>query len=181
MSEAMSEEIYGTFAGNVDQANVQRIFTGMSAAMANGVKTVHLLFHSSGGFVGDGVALYNYFCSLPIDLTLYNAGNVASIATVAFLGAKKRKVSAHATFMIHRTMRQELTTAARLKVAAEALLIDDTRTEAILRAHITLSDERWKELDYHDVVFSADEAVDVGLADDIAEFSPPPGTQVYNI
>src|SRR5207249_2269497 len=40
----------------------------------------------------------------PVELTAYNSGTVASGAVIAFLGAKKRKASASATFMLHRTM-----------------------------------------------------------------------------
>lgn len=173
--------IYGTFCAEINQQNVEKILRTMSAAMANRVTHVHLLFQSSGGFVGDGVALYNFFRSLPVDLTLYNVGTVASVATIAYLGAKKRKASAHAAFMIHRTMRQELTTARRLEGAAQSLRLDDQRTEAILRAHVRLPVEKWNEVDYHDLTFSAQDAVKFGIAQEICEFAPPTVTDVFSI
>lgn len=64
---------------------------------------MHAVFQSTGGGIGDGICLYNVFKALSIDLTLYNTGHVASIAVLAYLGAKHRKVSRHAAFMIHRT------------------------------------------------------------------------------
>jgi hypothetical protein len=96
-------EIYGVFCGNVDQASVARIMSGMATAINNRVPRLHLLFQSSGGLVGDGVCLYNFLKALPIPLTIYNVGSVSSIAALAYLGAEERKVSAHATFMLHRT------------------------------------------------------------------------------
>src|ERR1700737_2724923 len=93
---------YATFAGPIDQQSVQRFFTSIAAGSANKIEHIHILFQSFGGAVADGICLYNFFRALPIDLTLYNGGNVSSAATIAFLGAKGRKVTANATFMIHR-------------------------------------------------------------------------------
>lgn len=181
-TEKPLNEVYLTFVGSIDNAAAHRITQGMSTAMINGVDHVHLLFQSFGGAVGDGVFLYNYFLALPIGLTLYNLGKIESIATIAFLGAKKRKVSTHATFMIHRTViTQERATARRLESTTKSLLLDDERTEAILKNHLKMPEDRWKELEYHDVNFSATEAVEVGLADEVAEFAPPPRTQIFDL
>lgn len=150
--------------------------------MSGGVKHVHLLFHSIGGFPSDGILLYNYFTALPIELTLYNAGSVESAATVAYLGAKNRKVSANAAFMIHKTaVSPQFATASKLKAATQSLVLDDERTEAILREHLKLSDDHWKHHEHHNVWFSADEAVAVGLAHGVASFFPPKGTRIFNI
>jgi len=150
--------------------------------MGSKVTHLHVLFQSSGGYVGDGVCLYNFFQSLQFDLTLYNVGSVQSIATLAYLGAKKRKTSAQATFMIHRSYNvPQATTSARLQSVAQSLSLDDQRTEAILKKHITLSNKQWAEFNYHDLVFSGTDAVQIGMADEIGEFCPPTGTQVFNI
>src|SRR5258705_3504620 len=101
--------------------------------------------HSTGGNLADGVALYNYFKSLPIELNFYNGGSIASIATIVFLGAKNRYAGANATFVIHQTHSpRELpaTKANRLRALADAYDIDDARTRDILKAHLTLADER---------------------------------------
>lgn len=98
-------EVYASLVGRIDEASVQRITQNLSpgtAPTAN-ISRLHVLFQSSGGIVGDGVFLYNYFRSFPIELIFYNSGTIASIGVVAFLGAQGRKASASATFMIHRT------------------------------------------------------------------------------
>lgn len=175
-------QVYTTFVGNIDQAAVQRFFIGMATVMATPITDVHVLFQSTGGFIGDGVCLYNYFQSLPFTLTLYNAGSVQSIATIAYLGAKKRKVSTYATFMIHRSYNfPQAATATRLESITHSVRLDDQRTEAILRKHIRLTDAQWNDLDHHDLVFSAEEAIKIGLADEITDFAPPKGTRIYNI
>ena len=177
-------EVYCIFCGIIDQAAVQRIFQTLVTATnpANNVKHIHLLFQSSGGNVGDGVCLYNFFKSLPVDLTLYNAGSVSSIAVIAYLGAEKRKTSTRATFVIHRShVSPQFATATRLQSFAESLTVEDQRTESILREHIKLPDEKWSDFTNQELFFSGEEAVKIGLADEVGEFSPPKGTQIFNI
>jgi len=175
-------EVYGIFSGPIDQAGSQRLINSLTTASANNVKNVHLMFQSQGGGIGEGICLHNLFQTLPFELTLYNSGSVASIAVVAYLGAKRKKVGAYASFMIHRT--QTTTTAANtqtVKAFAESAVLFDKNTEAILRKHINMPDEKWAHFDHNDLWFSAEEAVAYGIADGIAEFSPPTGTRLYTL
>lgn len=175
-------DAYAVFAGSIDQAAVQRIFNSLTSAMAGNITHVHLLFQSTGGFVGDGVCLYNFFKAFPIPLTLYNVGSVQSIATLAFLGANKRKTSAHATFMMHRSHSSpQMATAASLDSIANGLRMDDERTEAILRNCLTIPNDKWDSHKYSDIWFTSKEAVQVGIASEIGEFSPPAGSRIYNV
>jgi ATP-dependent Clp protease protease subunit len=181
-SPILPPEVYAVFCDGINPESAKRIFNGMTTAMANKVAKIHLLFQSNGGFVGDGIALYNFFRTLPLDLTIYNVGQVSSVAVVAYLGAKRRKTGAHTMFMMHRTKSAGIpATATELKGIAKSLTIDDERIETILAEHITLSNGRWSDLDDHDFYFSGEEAVKMGIAHEIGEFAPPPGTQVYNI
>jgi len=178
----LPSEIYAVFNGPLDQETVTRIFNGLTAASTNGVKQFHLLFQSQGGGIAESITLFNLFRALPFELTLYNTGTVASGATLAYLGAKKRKASAHALFMIHRT--QTTTQCANtqaIKSLADSAVINDQRMEAILRQHITMPSEKWFQLDYRDILFTAEEAVKAGIADEIGEFSPPSGSRLFNV
>lgn len=175
-------EIYAVFCGPIEQATLARIMVGITTAIANSVPRVHLLFQSSGGLVGDGVCLYNFFKSLTLPLTLYNVGAVSSIAALAYLGAEERKVSAHATFMLHRThISPQAAGAERLQAIAKGVMLDDERTESILRARIKLSDDQWTEHRHQELWFSAQEAVDAGIATSIGDFAPPKGSRLYAV
>lgn len=179
------EVVYATFAGQLDQNStgaVGRLFNGLTTATQKGVKAVHLLFQTTGGTVTDGICLYNFFRTLPIGLSIYNAGGVSSIGVIAYLGASRRYTSAHATFMVHRSYFSPVAANSdRLKALAEALVLDDQRTEAILKANIKLSPEKWAIHEHQDLYLSADDAVVSGLAHDIAEFAPPKDSQLYNL
>lgn len=180
-----SREVYGVFCGSIDADAVRRIFENLVVATnptAN-IRKVHLLFQSNGGLVGDGVALYNFFKRFPLDLTLYNAGSIFSIAVIAYLGANNRKTSARASFGIHRSIASpQAASAASLQDLAETLTIDDQRTQSIFRDHLTLSKKQWSVLSNgRDLTFSGEDAIKTGLAHELGEFSPPPGAQLFNV
>jgi ATP-dependent Clp protease protease subunit len=180
--QSASVDVYAAFVGAIDQATVQRIFSGLGSVMANKMQRVHLLFQSTGGTVADGVCLYNFLHRLPIEICLYNVGTVASIGALAFLGAKVRNASASATFMLHRTQISPTgATAERLQAITKNVALDDQRTEAILRYHLKMPDDLWEVHKTADLWLSAEEAVKYGLATKIAEFAPPFGSQVFNV
>jgi ATP-dependent Clp protease protease subunit len=180
---SLPSELYASFTGAINADALQRITKGFDIAMTQKVQHVHLFFQSTGGWVNDGVAMYNYFKALPLELTVYNPGVVSSIAVVAYLGARHRKTSAHAVFMIHRTQCNfpQGIPASRAQTMIDAAILDDQRTEAILKERLALPAEKWAHFKHDDLHFSATEAVEYGIADEIADFSPPSNGQIYNI
>jgi ATP-dependent Clp protease, protease subunit len=175
-------EVYTIFAGVIDQPAVQRIFSGIAAASNNSVDHIHLMIQSAGGNIGDGVCLYNLFRNLNIGLTTYNCGQISSIATLAYLGAKERKTSAHATFMMHRSYANPMgANSDRLQTVAQSLVMDDERTEAIFREVIKLADDQWASHKYSELWFTAADAVKCKLATEIGEFSPPIGQKIFTL
>jgi ATP-dependent Clp protease protease subunit len=176
------EEVYVVFCDQINAETVKKLAVSSSYASQNNIRHIHLMFQSTGGFVGDGVFLYNLFRAVPIDLTIYNCGSVSSIAAVAFLGAGKRKASAGATFMIHRTtVSPQAAPAARLHAITKSIVSDDDRTETILRSHVNLTDDEWNTLDKAELWFSAEEALAKGFIDEIADFCPPKGSKLFTV
>jgi ATP-dependent Clp protease protease subunit len=174
--------VYAIFCGGIEQATAQKLVNNLTIAIGGKVKHVHVLFQSAGGFIGDGVFIYNLLRSVPIETSFYNVGTISSAALTAYLGATHRKVSSRATFMLHRsTQSPQPATSRNLRHVGKNLALDDERTESILRSHIHLPDELWTEMQYHDLHLSADEAVEYGIADEISDFGPPVGTQVFNL
>lgn len=174
-------EMYAIFCGDINLMNMNTLTKGLTVAMGMNVTRLHLLFHTWGGIAGDGVYLYNLLKQLPLEVVLYNAGQVASAGAIAYLGAKSRKTTSNAIFMIHRAHNSpQHANASKLKIASDSLVLDDNRMESILREHSNLPQEIWNQLEHHDVYISGADAVKYGLADEIAEFAPPLGTIVLN-
>jgi ATP-dependent Clp protease, protease subunit len=187
MESSSKRSVYGVFTGSIDTEAVQRIsqqlvkFTDPRTA----IESVHLLLHSPGGQIPDGVTLHNFFKAFPLKLTLYNAGNVDSAAVLAFLGAKDRRASRHAMFTIHRCSMtiDHGNCAADLHQLVKMMRLEDDRTEAIYRAsNLRLTDEHWADFTNNkNLSFSAETALSIGLVQEIAEFSPPLGTTLFSL
>jgi ATP-dependent Clp protease protease subunit len=180
---ALPSTLYAILGGPIVPDTMARIFANLAGATQGGVTIMHLAIQSTGGNVGDGIALYNIFRAFPLELHLYNSGMVASIAVIAFVGGRHRYASEHSTFMIHRTRMnpQVGMTATQLRTAITSLRQDDARTEAILRAHTQIPRTKWRRLATEDVQFNATEAVQFGLADSIGEFQVRSGNIIFNV
>ena len=175
------EEIWAIYCGDINASNSAKLLNGLIIVAVSGTKRVHILFQSWGGFIGDGVFLYNSLKRLPLEVIFYNAGQVASAATLAFLGAHSRKTTANAVFMIHKSTNSTQGAGVdRLKAVTANLTIDDARVEEILRTHLRLPEDLWTQFGYHDVYLTGIDAVAYGMADEIGEFSPPAGAKVLN-
>jgi len=178
----LPSEIHAIFCAGIDQGSIGRIFAAVATASQNDVKHIHLLFQSLGGSVSDGIALYNFFKTASLDITLYNVGSVQSAAAIAYLGARKRKTSARATFVFHRVKGPaQAAVSSALKIITESVVLDDNRTESIMREHIQMPDEKWAVLNQGDLWFTAEDAVATEIAHEIAEFAPPVGGKIFNL
>lgn len=175
---------YFGFTGPIEHGGVTRIAAAMNHAVNNAFDEVVLAMSSGGGYVSDGIYLYNHIKSLPIPVTIYNTGSISSIAVAAFVGAKTRYCSEHAMFMIHPTALfpgQDGMSAERLNASLDAALADDSRTEQILRENTTLTDDLLSARRFKDVYISPQQAVQVGLVDGVREFALPHGNECVQI
>lgn len=173
---------YLLFAGKIDQLAVQRIFATTTAAIQNGPRPVHLLIQSQGGHIADGVCLYNYLRTFPSPISVYNVGSISSAAVTAYLGAPRRVAAPLSTFMVHRsTANLRGANADVVQARVPSLIMDDKRTEDILREHVHLAAEKWAVHATADLWLAAEEAVETGLATEIGHFAPQPGASLVNV
>ncbi len=179
-AQANAKDGYYTLSGDVNNDMVSRVFEGTARMSAGRITTAHVLLHSHGGYVSDGICLYNYLGNLGIHFVMYNCGVVASIAAIVFLAGKRRVASETARFMIHKShasphdgLRSEA-----LKIIADGLIADDARTESLLKRHLTLTPAQWKVYGHSDLHIAAIDACTAGLVDAIGDFAPPRGSKV---
>lgn len=176
-------DAYFTLAGDVNSDMVRRVFDAVSCMTQDKVSTAHIVIQSNGGYVSDGICLYNFLSKLPIEIVTYNAGAVASIAVILFLSGKKRYASDTARFMVHKS-HATAPSGARpdaLEIIVEGLRADDLRTELILKQQVTLLETNWAVHQYSDLHLTAQEALVVGMINGIADFTPPSGKRISNI
>jgi len=185
MSEITKEpakDVFLVFAGFIDQIAVQKFFVMTTGVIQNGGRKVHIIIQTTGGSVSDGICLYNYFRSLPLEVIAYNVGSVSSAGVLAYLGAQKRVVAPLATFMIHRTHATlQGANVDMVQARVASLIMDDARSEAVLKEHIKLTPDQWTTHGANDLWLTAEDAVSSGLATETGHFGPPLGSLVFNV
>lgn len=174
---------YFGFTGPIEPAGVGRLAGALNSAVNEGVELVHLAFSSNGGYVADGVYLYNHIRALPLHLVIYNTGSVGSIAVSVFLAAEERYCSTHAMFMIHPTTmgHSDGMSARRLQSTLDAALADDDRTDNILRERSRIPEAVLASRRHSEIHIAPIEARDYGIVDAVREFSLPKGQQIVQI
>jgi ATP-dependent Clp protease protease subunit len=177
------KEAWFTLSGDVNSDMVHRVFEAVSMMTEDGIETAHVLVQSNGGYVSDGLCLYNFIANAPVEFVMYNGGAVASIAVILFLSGTRRYASETARFMIHKS-HATASPGSRpdaLNIIVEGLRADDARTEAILRKHIELTPEQWGIHQYGDLHLNGRDAKTAGLVDEVKDFAPPKGASLRNI
>ena len=174
---------YFGYAGGIDSAGVTRIAAALNEAVNSGAEEAHVCLSSMGGYVADGIYLYNHIRALPLRLWAYNVGSVSSIAVAVFLAAERRYCSAHAMFMIHPTVMpsSDGLSADRLQSALDAALADDARTESILRERACIPDGLLADRRVRDVHIGPKDAAEYGIVHGVREFALPRGEQIVQI
>ena len=186
MSEAQTNsgtDAYFTLSGDVNSDMVHRVFEAVSSMSEAGIETAHVLLQSNGGYVSDGLCLYNYLSNAPMKFVMYNGGAVASIAVILFLAGSRRYASETARFMVHKS-HATASPGARpdaLNIIVEGLRADDARTESILRKHIELTPDQWAIHQYSDLHLTSRDAKAAHVINDVADFAPPRGMHIRNI
>jgi ATP-dependent Clp protease protease subunit len=177
------KEAWFTLSGDVNSDMVHRVFEAVAAMTEDGIETAHVLVQSNGGYVSDGLCLYNFMANSPVEFVMYNGGAVASIAVILFLSGTRRYASETARFMIHKS-HATASPGSRpdaLNIIVEGLRADDARTESILRKHIELTPEQWGIHQYGDLHLNGRDAKTAGLVNEVKDFAPPKGAPLRNI
>jgi len=182
-NDAAKKTAYYGFTGAIEPASATRIASAFNHAVNNGYDEIYLCFSSTGGYIADGVFLYNHIKGLPAKVVVHNTGTVMSIATAVYVAAESRYCSRHGIFMLHPTAMpaQERMHAEQLQSSLTAALADDQRTEDILRERTSIPDTLLSERRFKEVHITSEEALKFGLANRIVEFALPRGQEVMQI
>lgn len=152
-------------------------------ALGDAVKRLRVRINSPGGYVFDGVAIYNMLREHPAAIEVMVDGLAASAASVIAMAGDRIVMGPASVMMVHRASGLTLGTAEDMRKMAGALdVVDEAITEAYARkskrpkAEMTalMTAETW---------MTAEQAVENGLADAIsgddeedegaAAFAPP--------
>ncbi|MEL4361545.1 ClpP-like prohead protease/major capsid protein fusion protein [Shewanella algae] len=133
------------------------------------VTSVTAYIQSGGGSVMDGFAIYNIIARMPVPKTLYVEAVAASMGSVIAMAFDKVIMPANAFLMVHSNWGGACGTAEDLRDYADLL---DRWKESMAKAYRDKTkqpDEVINGWMSKDTWFSADEALAVGLADEVIE------------
>lgn len=175
--------LHVSFSAPIDAVGASRLVSACNVAVNEGFAAIEVAFNSPGGYVGDGIFLYNYLRALPIPVHFHNIGTVASIAVVVFLAGERRTCSLNALFLIH-----PVSTTPGGPMATEPwrsmldyAMADEDRIDAVLALRTRLDAPTLRRRRLSDVMFTPDQAREVGLVETVADFTLPAGQQLFNV
>lgn len=135
---------------------------------------IDLYITSSGGNVEAGKFIYDIITSpgcAPIHA--HAQGIVASMAAVIFAAASSRDILPNTRLMIHQPLLGDSVwgNASDIRIVSENLLAARDQIDALLAKHTGRTVEEIRDKTNRDSWFTAQEAIDFGLADRICNFS----------
>lgn len=134
-------------------------------------KTIHVRINSPGGSVFDGIAIYNALREHPAKVITHVDSLAASIASVIALAGDEIKIAKNAYMMIHEPWTITIGNAEQLRKDAGLL---DKFSQTILDVYAGKSSETPEELKAlmkEETWLTADEALDLGLVDQVVDTS----------
>lgn len=134
----------------------------------DGKAPITMYINSPGGSVPDGLALYDVMRSISCPVRTVCVGTAASMGAVLFLSGQERYILPHSQVMIHDPLTGNVGGSA-LKIAQvsrELMKVREVMAE-IIAQHTGKTSEEILERTATDTYFTAQEAVDFGLADKI--------------
>lgn len=131
---------------------------------------ITLYINSPGGSVADGLALYDIMQNLSCPIHTICMGTAASFGAILFLSGDKREILPHSKIMIHDPLiaGSGLTgSATLLHTKIDSLMETRTILANIIAKHTGKTVEEIYEKTATDTWFTATEAIEFGLADNI--------------
>jgi len=93
-------DVYEEFSDEIWPGSSEALLAKMTEHASHGER-VGLTVSAPGGQVASGIALHRQLLLLPLELTTYNTGEVASMGNLVFLTGERRLAVPEATFLVH--------------------------------------------------------------------------------
>jgi len=97
----MEQKAYIIFRAKVHKKSIDSLISVIGDMVSKKIKNVVLIVSSTGGEVQPSLDFYDFAKNLPIDITTYALGQVASAAIVIYCIAPKRSAHSRSKFLIH--------------------------------------------------------------------------------
>jgi ATP-dependent protease ClpP protease subunit len=140
-------------------------------------RSVTLRLNTPGGEVFDGIAIYNALMAHPAKVNVHIDALAASIGSVIAMAGDTITMSAAATMMIHDGFAMQVGNAADMRKTAEVLDKTSDNLAQIYAARTGTDAAVWRERMLAESWYTADECVELGLADKVTPRKAKPGDE----
>lgn len=133
------------------------------------IKELNLHINSPGGSVFQGIAIYNMLKESKAKVNVYVDGVAASIASVIAMAGDSIFMPSNSMMMIHNPYTYTVGNASELRKTADFMdkLTDASKQAYLDKAGDKLTSDKIQEIMDNETWLSAQEAIDLGLADEV--------------
>jgi ATP-dependent Clp protease protease subunit len=164
-------------SGDIDENSVAKAVRGIELLCSSSLDPITLYLNSGGGDVEEGYGLFDAVQTCKAHVTAVALGSCQSMAATILLAADVRVMSMNSTLMFHGpklTSDYSVSDMAVWSTWAQDILARDID---LLVARSNKSAKYWRSKLKSDVVFTAVEALEHKLIDEIMDSFPYKGTQ----
>lgn len=158
--------VYGSIGGWFSENNAEAVRRKIQDVKA---EKIHVHINSGGGSAFDGVAICNQLKQHNAEIIVHIDGWAASAASVIAMAGDKIIMPSNTMMMIHQASTFEYGNADFFEKTARDLRKIDSALAASYKKRFVGTDEELKQLLKDETWLTADEAVALGLADEIAD------------
>ncbi|MFA2568062.1 head maturation protease, ClpP-related [Bacillus wiedmannii] len=158
--------VYGAIGGWFSENNAEAVRRKIQDVKA---EKIHVHINSGGGSAFDGVAICNQLKQHDAEIIVHIDGWAASAASVIAMAGDKIIMPSNTMMMIHQASTFEYGNADLFEKTARDLRKIDSALAASYKKRFVGTDEELKQLLKDETWLTAEEAVALGLADEIAD------------
>lgn len=158
--------VYGSIGGWFSENNAEAVRRKIQDVKA---EKIHVHINSGGGSAFDGVAICNQLKQHNAEIIVHIDGWAASAASVIAMAGDKIIMPSNTMMMIHQASTFEYGNANLFEKTARDLRKIDSALAASYKKRFVGTDEELKQLLKDETWLTAEEAVALGLADEIAD------------
>ncbi|EEK59184.1 Clp protease ClpP [Bacillus cereus] len=158
--------VYGSIGGWFSENNAEAVRRKIQDVKA---EKIHVHINSGGGSAFDGVAICNQLKQHSAEIIVHIDGWAASAASVIAMAGDKIIMPSNTMMMIHQASTFEYGNADLFEKTARNLRKIDSALAASYKKRFVGTDEELKQLLKDETWLTAEEAVALGLADEIAD------------
>ena len=168
---------YLFFDQTIDANSMHALRRQLATLVEAGVSQITLVINSPGGLVSQVLITYSFIRSLPATINTHAVGLVASAGNILFLAGENRSADRSARFLFHPSTVSLLGTldGPQLK---EKVTQDDAiegMLTQIYRDRTGLTDEDIQRFGHGEVIYTAEQAQRLGIAQNVADLKLPGG------